>query len=324
MRETDRSTRGGLSPGIGGHDHDHVAEICLAPVVIGQRTVVHHLQKQVEDFRVSLFDFIEQQHAMRLTSDGFGQKTALIETDVARRRADQTGNGMPLHVLGHVETNQLDTQRLGQLASGFGLADTGRACEQKRTDRLVRRLEACTRKLDRRRQRVNGCILTKHGELQIALQVTQQLLVRTVDVFWRNTRDLGDDVFDLRHINALDALLDRLQTLVGTGFINNIDRLVGHMTVIDVTRRKLSCGAQRFVTVLDAVMLLETAFQATKDADGVFDRRLGHIDFLEATRQGAVFFENPAKLLKGRGADATNLARRQQRFEQVGGIHHPA
>jgi hypothetical protein len=96
--------RAGLGTGVGGHDHDHVTEVRLAPVVVGQRTVVHHLQQQVEDFRMRLLDFIEQQHAVRLLGDGFGQQTALIEPDIARRRTDQTRYGVALHVLGHVET----------------------------------------------------------------------------------------------------------------------------------------------------------------------------------------------------------------------------
>src|SRR3546814_7572353 len=51
MGETDRSASRGFGTGVGGHDDDHIAEIRLAPVVIGQRTVVHDLQEQVEDFR---------------------------------------------------------------------------------------------------------------------------------------------------------------------------------------------------------------------------------------------------------------------------------
>jgi len=138
VREANRSARRGLGTGVGGHDQDHVAEVRLAPVVVGQGAVVHHLQQQVEDFRVSLLDFIEQQHAVRLLGDGLGQQAALVETDVARRRADQTRDGVPLHVLGHVETHQLHAQGLGQLPRSLGLAHAGGAGEQEGTDGLVR------------------------------------------------------------------------------------------------------------------------------------------------------------------------------------------
>ncbi len=145
MGKPDRGPRCSLSPGVGGHDQNHVAEVGLAPVVVGQGPVIHHLQQQVEDFRVGLFDFIEQQYAMRLLGDRLGEQTALVETDIARRRTDQTRYGVTLHILGHVETHQLDTHGLGQLTRRLGLAHTCRPGEQERTDRLVRRLEAGAR-----------------------------------------------------------------------------------------------------------------------------------------------------------------------------------
>ena len=49
--------------GIGGHDQDDVPEIDLLAVRIGERAVVHHLQQDVEQVRVRLLDFVEQQHA---------------------------------------------------------------------------------------------------------------------------------------------------------------------------------------------------------------------------------------------------------------------
>ena len=36
----------------------------LRAVIVGQRAVVHHLQKQIEDVGVRLLDLVEQQHAM--------------------------------------------------------------------------------------------------------------------------------------------------------------------------------------------------------------------------------------------------------------------
>jgi len=58
-------------------------------------------------------------------------------------------------------------------------------------------------------------------------------------------------------------------------------------------------------------MLLKTALEATQDTNGVFNRRFGHIDFLEAARQGTVFFEDPAKFLERRRTDAADITRGQ-------------
>ena len=52
--------------GIGGHHQDHVPEVGLAAVGVGQHAVVHDLQQDVEDVRVRLLDLVQQQHAVRV------------------------------------------------------------------------------------------------------------------------------------------------------------------------------------------------------------------------------------------------------------------
>jgi hypothetical protein len=86
---------------------------------------------------------------------GLGQQPALVEADVARRRADQAADGMALHVLGHVEADQVDAQDVGELLRDLGLADAGGAAEQERADRLVGLPRPRARHLDRRGQRVD-------------------------------------------------------------------------------------------------------------------------------------------------------------------------
>ena len=53
---------------------------------------------------------------------GLGELAALVEADVARRRADQPRHRMPLHVLGHVEADQLDAEAIRELPRDLGLA----------------------------------------------------------------------------------------------------------------------------------------------------------------------------------------------------------
>ena len=119
-----------------------VAEVGLAAVVVGQRGVVHHLEQDVEDVRVRLLDLVEQQHRVRRLADRVGEQAALVEADVAGRRADQPRDGVLLHVLAHVEAQELDAERRGELLGELGLADAGRAREEERADRLVGRAEA--------------------------------------------------------------------------------------------------------------------------------------------------------------------------------------
>ena len=56
--------------GIRRHDQDHVAEVDLLAVVVGQLAVIHDLQQDVVEIRMRLLDFVQQQHAMRMLVDG--------------------------------------------------------------------------------------------------------------------------------------------------------------------------------------------------------------------------------------------------------------
>ena len=150
LGEADRRAAHFLRPGVGRHDDDHVAEIGLAAVVVGQRAVVHDLQQQVEHIRMRLLDLIEQQHAVRVLGDRLGQQPALVEAHVAGRRADQARHRVALHVLGHVEAHELDAHGNRELARDLGLADAGGSGEQEAADRLALVAQARARHLDRR------------------------------------------------------------------------------------------------------------------------------------------------------------------------------
>ncbi len=99
--------------------------------------MVHDLQEQVEDVWMRFFDLIEQEHGMGVLDHCVGQQPALVEPDVSRRRADQAGHRVTLHIFGHVEPDQLDAEKMRKLPSDLGLADTGGPREQERPDRFV-------------------------------------------------------------------------------------------------------------------------------------------------------------------------------------------
>ena len=108
LNKANRFTLGFPHPGVGGHHQHHVAEVRFTAVIIGQRPVIHHLQQQVEHVRMRFFDLIKQQYRVRMFNHRIGQQPALIEADVARRRPDQTADGMTFHIFGHVKAQQLN------------------------------------------------------------------------------------------------------------------------------------------------------------------------------------------------------------------------
>jgi len=168
--------------------------------------VIHDLQENVEDVRVRLFDFVEQQHAVGLLGDRLGQQATLVEPDVTRRRADQAGDGMTLHVFGHVETHQFYAEAVGQLLGDLGLADPGRAAEQEGADRLARIAESGAGHLDCPGQRVDRLVLAEDDGLEIAVEILQRATVVERHVLRRDAGDLGDDFLDVSLVDDLFLL----------------------------------------------------------------------------------------------------------------------
>ena len=108
------------------------------------------------------------------------------------------------------------------------------------------------------------------------------------------------------------------------GLVDDVDGLVGQMTLVDVARGELGGRAQRLVGVGDAVVLLEARLETEEDLDGLGHRGLDHVDLLEAPRERVVLLEDAAVLLVGGRADAADLAVGEHRLDEVGGVHHAA
>src|ERR1041384_384443 len=107
-----------------------------------------------------LLDFIEQQHGVGISIDRVGQQSALIETYVARRRADEPRYGMFFHVFAHIEAQKLDPQGLRELLRQLSLADPGGSGKKKTAARFFRLAKVREGKLDRAGYGVVGRILT--------------------------------------------------------------------------------------------------------------------------------------------------------------------
>ena len=172
---------------------------------------------------------------------------------------------MALHVLGHVEADQLDAQDEGELLGDLGLADAGGAGEQEGADRLVRLAQAGARQLDRRRQRVDRLVLAEHDALQVAVEVLQRVaVVGRTDLLAGMRAILATISSTSARVDRLLALVLRQDALRRAGLVDHVDRLVRQVAVVDVLGRQLGRGLQRLVGVLDAVVLLEARLQALR------------------------------------------------------------
>ena len=243
--------------------------------MVGQFAVIHDLQQDVEHIRMRLFDLVEQQHRMGVLVDRVGQQAALVEPDIAGRCADQTRDRMAFHVFRHIETRQFHAERIGELAGDLGLADTGRAGEQVRADRLVRFAQPGTGELDGRCQRIDGAVLAEDHTFEIGIQRLERLLVGARHAFRGDAGDLGDHGLDILDRDQLLAPAFRHQHLGRADLVDHVDRLIGQLAVVDILGRQFHRAAQGSRRVAHPVMLFVIGLQAAQNLDRVFHARFG-------------------------------------------------
>ena len=92
------------------------------------------------------------------------------------------------------------------------------------------------------------------------------------------------------------------------GLVDQVDRLVGEVPVLDVAVGERRRGVQRLVRDLAAVVRLVAVAQPAQDLHGVVDRRLLDADLLEAALERCVALEVLAVLVERRRADRLQLA----------------
>ena len=125
--------------------------------------------------------------------------------------------------------------------------------------------------------------MAKHHAFEIALEGLELAAVVVGYIGWRNTRDFGDDVFDLQLADGFFALGWGQDALSGAGFVDHVNGLIWQMAVIDVLGAEFSSGLQRSHCVFDVVMLFKARLEAFEDVNRLFDSGLHHIDLLETT-----------------------------------------
>ena len=185
---------------VRGHDDDRVLEIDLVAEPVSQLAVFKHLQQNVEDIRVRLLDFVEQDDGVRVPLHTFGELTAFLIPDIAGRRTDQLGDRMLLHELRHVEPDQAlfaAKQETRQRAGDFGLADARRPEEQERTSRTARGLQAGTGSPDGTCQGGNRLFLADDPPMQFVFNAQKFGDLFFFDRGHRDAGPAGDHIFDV-------------------------------------------------------------------------------------------------------------------------------
>ena len=71
------------------HDDDRIPEIHRIAQAVGQLAVFKDLKQDIEDVRMRLLNFVEQDHRIGSAAHALGHLAALFIAHVAWRRADQ-------------------------------------------------------------------------------------------------------------------------------------------------------------------------------------------------------------------------------------------
>ena len=155
---------------------------------------------------------------------------------------------------------------------------------------------------------------------QLALLVAQRgglLELLALDRGFLVLADLLDLLFELavarRRGHRLDAHPRR-------GLVDQVDRLVGQVAVLDVAGGERRRGLESLVRDLAAVVRLVAVAQAAQDLHGVVGRRLLDADLLEAPLERGVALEVLAVLVERRRADRLQLAARERRLQDRRGV----
>ncbi len=126
-----------------------------------------------------------------------------------------------------------------------------------------------------------------------------------------------------------DAALELRLLLGGLGvaqlhpaarLVEQVDGLVGQEAVGDVAARLVDRGLQGLVAVGHVVELLVPVLDAAQDLDRLLLGGRRHLHRLEAPLQRAVLLDVLAVFGGGGGADALDLAAREGRLQDVGGV----
>ena len=112
----------------------------------------------------------------------------------------------------------------------------------------------------------------------------------------------------------------RADAHTAAGLVDEVDRLVGEEPLGDVPVRKVRRGLQGLVGDRAAVVRLVAVAEAAQDLHGLLRGGLLDADLLETPLKGGVPLEVLAVLVEGRRADGLQLAARQRRLEDAGGV----
>ena len=149
---------------------------------------------------------------------------------------------------------------------------------------------------------------------------------RSAAAFSNSCASIADSFW--RRVDSISFSSSRVRRRRGHGLdahprrrlVDQVDRLVGQEAVGDVAVGEFAGGGEGLVGDLDLVVRLVALAQAPQDLHRLVDRGLFHADLLEAPLERGVALEVLAVLVERGRADRLQLAARERRLEDRGGV----
>ena len=188
-----------LAAEVRGQDDDRVLEVHGPALRVRDPAVVEDLKQDVEYIRMCLFNFVKQNDGIRTAAHGLGQLAAFLIAHVSGRRANETRHGEFLHVLGHIDPNEVllvVKEACGQRLCKLCFADARGAKEQERAKRPVRVLNTGSASLDGLCHNAHSLVLPDDSLVERVFEVQELFTLGLHESRYRNARPALDDLRD--------------------------------------------------------------------------------------------------------------------------------
>src|SRR5882762_5613258 len=175
---------------------------------------------------------------------------------------------------------------------------------------------------DAARRFVEVVLLTQGAQVLAFLAFFVGVEARLLELVVRDgvVHAVRDELDALLHFGDFFRHGGLAQLHASTGFVDQVDGLVGQKAVWNVAVRMRDRESDRVVGVGDGVKLLVALLDAEQNLGGIGFVRGRNLDRLEAALERTVFLDGLAIFARRGGADALNFAARQSRLQNVGGI----
>ena len=181
-------------PQVGGHHQYGISEVGFPPLGVGEHPLLHHLEEDGPHVPVGLLQLVQQHNRPGLPTHPLGKLSPLLMAHVARRGADEAGDAVGLHILGHVEAEEgllAAEQSAGQGTAQLGLAHPGGAQQEEAAHRPPGVLQPQPPPADGPCHRLGRLVLAQQVPAQGGLQPGQGLPVGLIRVAHRDPGPLG-------------------------------------------------------------------------------------------------------------------------------------